>query len=133
MSHTETRCARDEVVGLPERSEPEGPQGAARGRESHFFDRINRIDRIFGQFPPLFLILLIMLILSKRTLANDNGVCRRVEELRRINKHLYFTYSEARMIDFHLQCHKQHRMMNVHYHDIIRMLVQQEPIDCITA
>ena len=26
------RCARDEVVGLPERSEPEGPQGAARER-----------------------------------------------------------------------------------------------------
>src|SRR5574344_1113686 len=27
-----------------------------------------------------------MLILSKRTLANDNGVCRRVEELWRIDK-----------------------------------------------
>ena len=26
------KCARDEVVGLPERSEPEGPQGAARRR-----------------------------------------------------------------------------------------------------
>ena len=30
--NAETRCARDEVVGLPERSEPEGPQGAARRR-----------------------------------------------------------------------------------------------------
>ena len=30
--NTEARCARDEVVGLPERSEPEGPQGAARRR-----------------------------------------------------------------------------------------------------
>ena len=30
--HTEARCARDEVVGLPELSEPEGPQGAARRR-----------------------------------------------------------------------------------------------------
>ena len=30
--NAEARCARDEVVGLPERSEPEGPQGAARRR-----------------------------------------------------------------------------------------------------
>ena len=30
--NAEARCARDEVVGLPERSEPEGPQGAARCR-----------------------------------------------------------------------------------------------------
>ena len=30
--NTEARCARDEVVGLPELSEPEGPQGAARRR-----------------------------------------------------------------------------------------------------
>ena len=29
-----TKCARDEVVGLPERSEPEGPQGAARRRDA---------------------------------------------------------------------------------------------------
>ena len=29
----ETRCARAAGVGLPERSEPEGPQGAARRRE----------------------------------------------------------------------------------------------------
>ena len=29
-----TKCARDEVVGLPDRSEPEGPQGSARGREA---------------------------------------------------------------------------------------------------
>ena len=28
--NAEARCARDEVVGLSERSEPEGPQGAAR-------------------------------------------------------------------------------------------------------
>ena len=33
FSHAEARCARDEVVWLPERSEPEGPQGAARGRD----------------------------------------------------------------------------------------------------
>ena len=33
FSHAEARFARDEVVGLPERSEPEGTQGAARGRE----------------------------------------------------------------------------------------------------
>ena len=34
------KCARDEVVGLPERSEPEGPQGAARrrGEEVSFED-----------------------------------------------------------------------------------------------
>ena len=30
--NAEERCARDEVVGLPERREPEGPQGAARCR-----------------------------------------------------------------------------------------------------
>ena len=30
--NAEARCARDEVVGLPERSEPEGTQGAARRR-----------------------------------------------------------------------------------------------------
>ncbi len=30
---TETRCARAAGVGLPERSEPEGPQGAASRRE----------------------------------------------------------------------------------------------------
>ncbi len=29
---TETRCARAAGVGLPDRSEPEGPQGAARRR-----------------------------------------------------------------------------------------------------
>ena len=29
-----TKCARDEVVGSPEQSEPEGPQGTARGREA---------------------------------------------------------------------------------------------------
>ena len=28
--NAEARCARDEVVGLPERREPEGLQGAAR-------------------------------------------------------------------------------------------------------
>jgi hypothetical protein len=28
--NAEARCARDEVVGLSERSEPEGPQGTAR-------------------------------------------------------------------------------------------------------
>ena len=28
--NAEARCARDEVVWLPERSEPEGPQGDAR-------------------------------------------------------------------------------------------------------
>ena len=33
MSHAEARCARAAGVGLPERSDPEGPQGAARGRE----------------------------------------------------------------------------------------------------
>lgn len=32
--NAETRCARDEDVGLPERSEPEGPQGAASRREA---------------------------------------------------------------------------------------------------
>ena len=35
--NAETRCARDEVVGLPERSEPEGPQGAARRRDAEVF------------------------------------------------------------------------------------------------
>ena len=35
--NAETRCARDEVVGLPERSEPEGPQGAARRRGAESF------------------------------------------------------------------------------------------------
>ena len=33
LSHAEAKCARAAGVGLPERSEPEGPQGAARGRE----------------------------------------------------------------------------------------------------
>ena len=28
--NAETRCARREAIGSPERSEPEGPQGAAR-------------------------------------------------------------------------------------------------------
>ena len=29
----ETKCARAVGIGLPERSEPEGPQGAARRRD----------------------------------------------------------------------------------------------------
>lgn len=33
LSHAEAKCARAEGVGLPERSEPEGTQGAARGGE----------------------------------------------------------------------------------------------------
>ena len=33
LSHAEARCARAAGVGLPERSEPEGPQGAASGGE----------------------------------------------------------------------------------------------------
>ena len=33
LSHAEARCARAAGVGLPERSEPEGPQGAARRGE----------------------------------------------------------------------------------------------------
>ena len=53
MSHAETRCARDEVVGLPERSEPEGPQGAAR-------ERIGDMD----ESNP---------ILNTATLSNDGG------------------------------------------------------------
>ena len=32
--NAEKICARDEVVGLPEQSEPEGPQGAASGGEA---------------------------------------------------------------------------------------------------
>ena len=34
MSHAETRCARDEVVGLPERSEPEGPRDAESAKKA---------------------------------------------------------------------------------------------------
>ena len=43
LSRAEARCARAEGVGLPERSEPEGPQGAARGGE--------RRDLWFGEVP----------------------------------------------------------------------------------
>ena len=35
--NAESKCARDEVVGLPERSEPEGLQGAARRRVAESF------------------------------------------------------------------------------------------------
>ena len=34
LSHAEAKCARAEGVGLPERSEPEGTQGAARGGDA---------------------------------------------------------------------------------------------------
>ena len=33
ISRAETKCARAVGIGLPERSEPEGPQGAARRRD----------------------------------------------------------------------------------------------------
>ena len=46
VSHAEARCARDEVVGLPERSEPEGPQGAARGRD-FYLTQSSRSTRSF--------------------------------------------------------------------------------------
>jgi len=36
--NAETRCARDEVVGLPERSESEGPQGAASSGDAQSGD-----------------------------------------------------------------------------------------------
>ena len=48
--HAEARCARDEVVGLPERSEPEGPQGAARGRGAERKMRDSGVDWI-GKIP----------------------------------------------------------------------------------
>ena len=35
--NAEKICARDEVVGLPEQSEPEGPQGAASGGEANMY------------------------------------------------------------------------------------------------
>ncbi|MBS7286301.1 MAG: hypothetical protein KIH06_03475, partial [Kiritimatiellae bacterium] len=46
FSHAEARCARDEVVGLPERSEPEGPQGAERGRD-FYLTQSSRSTRSF--------------------------------------------------------------------------------------
>ena len=56
MSHAETRCARDEVVGLPERSEPEGPQEVARGRDFSPHAKFAKYAKFFrSRFFPLLL------------------------------------------------------------------------------
>ena len=54
--NAEARCARDEVVGLPERSEPEGPQGAARGRDFSPHAKFAKYAKFFrSRFFPLLL------------------------------------------------------------------------------
>ena len=50
MSHAETRCARAAGVGLPERSEPEGPQGAARRRDRRVC--LTDVDWVWNHVPP---------------------------------------------------------------------------------
>ena len=49
ISPAETKCARAVGIGLPERSEPEGPQGAARAQSLLETEKkgLDWIDRLY--------------------------------------------------------------------------------------